>query len=82
MTSTLIVGASGSGKSYYASTAAGKRPIFAVNCKEGDYTNPIHIPLEKALRVPKGSSVIVDDISKPKNAELADLRKLLVYSKR
>ena len=90
MCSYLVCGASGSGKTYLASRLSclsGKK-IYTVDCKGDDFecggsgVEVVPISLEKVLKVPAGSCVVVDDISRPSPSQVSVLRRLLVYTKR
>ena len=83
-TSTLCLGASGSGKSFYAvsKTKGSSLPKFVVNASSDDYPSSyINIDFESILDLAR-CICIVDDIIRPSEAESKILNEALVRIKR
>lgn len=80
----MVVGTSGSGKTtYVVNSLKLVKPsprIFAINGAE--IPNSSSLEFKQLGKVPKNSTVVVEDLINPKNEEMAELKKLLLYGKR
>ena len=87
---SLIIGRSGSGKTYYVKSilrniikSEKKRKIYTINVQSKEYTDDFSkitpISLEQIKTISKNSYVIVEDVISMKNAENEQLRSLINY---